>query len=343
MRIVICGAHVPFMSGGAELLQENLAHALRSQGHDVEIVRLPTAWDKEGVFRSAMAWRMTAIAADLVIPTNFPSYYVKHENKVAWLLHQHRGFYDMADAPWSDIGDDPDSLARQRELAEWDQVALGECRLRYTLSQVVSDRLAAFCGLSSEPLYHPPPLFDAIVPGPADGSIFTALRLEQNKRPQLLVDAMAHTRRAARLVVAGRGSMHDELHERADESRVELLGFVDDESLAARFSTASVVAYAPLDEDYGYVTLQAFAAAKPVVTCSDSGGVLEWVDHRVNGLVVDPTPAAIADAFDELIGDPHRAKLMGEAGRERVRDLSWGPVCEALLADRSHSSPRAAP
>ena len=30
--------------------------------------------------------------------------------------------------------------------------------------------------------------------------------------------------------------------------------------------------FAPFDEDYGYVTLEAFEARKPVVTASDSGG-----------------------------------------------------------------------
>ena len=37
------------------------------------------------------------------------------------------------------------------------------------------------------------------------------------------------------------------------------------------------VIFPPLDEDYGYVTLEAMLAAKPVITCTDSGGPLEFV------------------------------------------------------------------
>src|SRR5438477_7006669 len=154
MDVCVCGAQVPFMRGGAELHTENLVDALRDSGHRAELVRLPTAWDRTRVFESALAWRLVPIDADVVIATNFPSYFVRHPRKVVWLLHQHRGAYDAADAPWSDFGDDRDSLETQRLLTDWDARALEEAVGRFTISNVVTDRLRRYNGVDASTLYH---------------------------------------------------------------------------------------------------------------------------------------------------------------------------------------------
>jgi glycosyltransferase involved in cell wall biosynthesis len=122
-----------------------------------------------------------------------------------------------------------------------------------------------------------------------------------------------------------------DLEKAAPGLRVELPGFVADDDLIERYARALAVVYAPFDEDYGYVTLQAFLAAKPVITAKDSGGVLEWVDDGVTGIVTDGSAAATGAAIDRLAGDRELARRMGEAGRERVKDLAWGPVVERLL------------
>jgi glycosyltransferase involved in cell wall biosynthesis len=90
------------------------------------------------------------------------------------------------------------------------------------------------------------------------------------------------------------------------------------------------VLYTPAQEDFGYVTLQAFFAGKPVVTTKDAGGVLEWVEDGVTGFVTEPEPAAVAAAIDALARDPDRARAMGEAGRARVADLDWADVITRL-------------
>jgi glycosyltransferase involved in cell wall biosynthesis len=336
MDICVCGAQVPFMRGGAEALMDNLVDAFVAAGHRAELVRLPTVWDKERIFDAALAWRMLPIDADLVVAINFPAYFVQHPRKVVWLAHQHRGAYDMVGGPWSDFGTDDDSLERQRLLTEWDTRALSEATRLLTISGVVADRLARHNGLAAEPLYHPAPLFDRLVPGPFGASVFCPLRLEGNKRPGLLVDALAHVRSGTRLELAGRGSLSDDLRRRAAElgvtDRLELLGFVDDTELVARYAGALAVVYAPLEEDYGYVTLQAFRAGKPVITAADSGGVLEWVTDGVNGIVTDGSAAAIGAAIDRLAADPALAEKMGAAGREAVADLEWGPVVSRITS-----------
>ena len=336
MDVLVCGAQVPFASGGAELAMENLVAAVRAAGHRCELVRLPVAWEKGRIFDAPLAWRMVPLDADLVIATNFPSYYARHPRKVVWLFHQHRAAYDAIDAAWSDFGTDDVSLEALRLLAEWDTRALAEAERLFTLSAVVARRLAVFNGLVGTPLYHPPPLHDRLHAGPQGDYVFCPTRLAANKRPDLVIEGVAAARSSVRAVIAGRGSLEAELRALAEArgvaARVDMPGFVSDEEVIELYANSLAVIYAPLDEDYGYVTLQAFLAGKPVITARDSGGVLEWVEDGVTGLVTDGTPAAIGQAIDLLAAEPELARKMGEAGRERVASLSWKPVIDRLLA-----------
>jgi glycosyltransferase involved in cell wall biosynthesis len=332
--VVVCGAQKPFVHGGAELHQENLVRAIVAEGHRAELVRLPVAWEKDRLFDSPLAWRLTPVDADMVIATNFPSYFVRHPRKVVWLFHQHRGAYDAADASWSDFGLDDSALETQRLLTEWDNRALEEAQRLYTTSGMVAERLRRFNGLVGKPLYHPPPLHDRLRPGPFGDYVFSATRIEANKRPHLLVDSMLHTK-GVRSVVAGRGELLEELRASVDRQRlgkrVELRGFVSDEELVELYAGALAVIYAPFEEDYGYVTLQAFLAGKPVITSRDSGGVLEWVKDGVTGFVTDGSAESIGAAVMRLAKDRALAERMGAAAHEAVRDLSWPPVVRELL------------
>ncbi len=89
----------------------------------------------------------------------------------------------------------------------------------------------------------------------------------------------------------------------------------------------------PFDEDYGYVTLEGFAAARPVVTLTDSGGPLEFVSDGETGLVAEPEPKEIAAAFDRLFSDRDGAARMGRAGNELIRDVvpTWPEVVTRLI------------
>jgi len=124
----------------------------------------------------------------------------------------------------------------------------------------------------------------------------------------------------------------DDAAERLAPGRLEMPGYVSDEASIAHFHDCLAVLYAPFDEDYGYVTLEAFLAGKPVVTTADAGGVLEWVEDGVTGLVTDGTPEGLGEAFDRLDADRELAAQMGRAGRARAEALGWDHVVATLLA-----------
>jgi glycosyltransferase involved in cell wall biosynthesis len=112
--------------------------------------------------------------------------------------------------------------------------------------------------------------------------------------------------------------------------RVQFAGFVPDEDLLSLYAGAFAVLYAPVDEDYGYVTVEAFLSGKPVVTCKDSGGTLEFVENGVTGFVVDPEPQPLAQAIGRLYSDRKLARELGAAGRPRVAGIGWNGVVDAL-------------
>ena len=204
-------------------------------------------------------------------------------------------------------------------------------------NSAVAERLRRYNGLDATPLYQPPPLAERLRPrasGPGSHILCTT-RLEANKRPGLFLDAVASMRTPVDAVLAGRGSLADELRAAVDllglADRVTMPGFVEDDDLVDLLAEAIAVVYAPYDEDYGFVTLQAFLAGVPVVTTDDAGGVLEWVEHEVTGLVTDGSPDAMGAALDRLVADPELARRLGAAGRERVRDLRWEQVVTTLL------------
>jgi len=337
MDVLVCATQVPFMSGGLELMVDNLVDALHGAGHRAEVVALPTAWDRDRLFDAAMAWRMIPLDAELVIPVNFPAYFARHPNKVPWLAHQHRAAYDALGQPWSDFRLDQASIDDHRQLLDWDIRALGEAQRRYTISEVVASRLRRWGGLEATALYQPPPLAERLRPrrGGSGDHILCPTRLEGNKRPGLFLEGLAAMRQRVPAVLAGRGSLAGDLEAQVDrlrlDGRVALPGFVSDDELVDLFRAATAVVYAPFDEDYGFVTLQAFLAGVPVVTTADSGGVLEWVEHEVTGLVTDGSPEAMGAALDRLVDDPELAARLGRAGRERVVDLSWDHVVTTLV------------
>jgi glycosyltransferase involved in cell wall biosynthesis len=342
-RICVTAPQVPYLRGGAELHTELLVAALRRAGHDVELVTLPYIWtNDESSLQQCLAWRMVDVATeiagiDLVIATKFPSYLVRHPNKVAWIFHQQREVYDLHATPFGMLSASDEDRGLRQALVELDLRGLGENRALFANSGNTAARVARYCGLAATPLYAPPKLYRDLHPGPYGDYLFYVGRLDRIKRIDLTLQAMAQTRGSFKLKIAGKGPQLDELRRTVTElglsKRVEFLGFVSDEEVVELYAGCFAVALTPHDEDYGFTTLEAFFAGKPVVTTDDAGGVLEWVRDGVTGFVTPPRPERLAERIDELADDRALCERQGMAGRERVvAEVSWPLAIEALTA-----------
>ena len=343
-RIIVCAAQVPFVAGGAEALTRSLVEQLRRRGHTADLVALPLAWHpRRELFAHAAAWRMLNLRTagphdvDLVIASRFPTYFVRHPHKVTWLIHQHRPAYDLCGTEFSDFTHDDADVGARDTLVGLDRRMLAESRRVFAISGRVAKRVEQFNGLRAPPLYHPPPLAGRLTAGPYGDYVLSVGRLESIKRVDLVVRAMRHVRSPIRLVVAGDGRERRALEEIVNElalgERVDLRRHVDAGELVDLYAGALAVVYPPYDEDYGYVTLEAFLARKPVVTAEDSGGPLEFVEDGVTGAVAAAQPEALAAAIDGFAADRGRASALGEAGFARARAISWDDVIEALVDD----------
>ena len=116
------------------------------------------------------------------------------------------------------------------------------------------------------------------------------------------------------------------------QDRVVFAGAIGGDELIDLYAGALAVVYAPFDEDYGYVTLEAFLCAKPVITATDSGGTLEFVvDDRERVRV--RAGARRHRRGDRAVSPPiaHRAAQLGQAGLARARQITWDGVVERLL------------
>ena len=339
--ILVCEAQVPFVHGGAEVHVRQLVRELRARGFDAELVSVPFKWyPKEEILPHAAAWRLLDLSesngrpVDLVIGTKFPSYFARHPNKVAWLIHQYRAAYELCGTEYSDFAHTELDVGLRDTLMRLDTEMLGECRRIFTNAGNTASRLARFNGLEANALYHPPQLAGRLAPGPYGDYVLSVGRIESVKRVDLIVKAMARVDPRIRLVVAGDGTQRANTERAAEEAgvagRVTFLGTVGDDDLVRLYAGTLAVIYPPYDEDFGYVTLEAFLARKPVVTCVDSGGPNEFVVDGVNGFVCPPEPAALADAINDLARDPKRAATLGDAGHEAAARVTWDGVVEKL-------------
>jgi glycosyltransferase involved in cell wall biosynthesis len=342
LRVLVLEAQTPFVHGGAEILSRQLVSALRDHGHEADIVSLPFRdLPHDTLMSHAAAWRLVDVTqaldrpVDRVIATKFPTYFASHPHKVTWLVHQHRAAYELCGTPYSDFTHTAEDVGLRKRLVELDTDMLRECRGLFSIARTVSARVQKYNGLEAVPLHHPPKLAARLTPGPYGDYILAVTRLEPIKRVGLAIEAFQHVDRSLRLVIAGDGSARADLARQIAQAglgdRVVLRGRVSDEELIDLYAGARGVLFAPFDEDYGYVTLEAFLARKPVVTAHDSGGTLEFVTDGVNGLVAEPTAAALADAINRLAGDPRLAAQLGDAGHERARAVTWTGVLEQLL------------
>jgi glycosyltransferase involved in cell wall biosynthesis len=348
LRILILEAQVPFVHGGAEILVRELAAALAARGHDAQVVSVPFQdYPKEELFAGAEAWRLldvtkaAGVNVDLVIATKFPTYFARHPRKMLWLVHQHRAAYELCGTRFSAFSHTERDVALRRRLIETDTRMLRECAGHFTIARTVSDRMLKYNAIASNALYNPPKLAGRLHGGPYGDYVLTVTRLEHVKRVDLTIDTFEHTASSLRLLIAGDGSIHRELREyierRGLRDRVTLLGRVDDDRLIELYAGCRAVLFAPYQEDYGYVTLEAFLARKPVITASDSGGTLEFVVDGVNGYVCDPTPDALAAAVNRLDADPGLAAALGDRGYGVAAGITWDHVVDRLVGAGSRT------
>lgn len=346
MKVIVLNAQLPFVRGGAEVLADSLMEQLIEQGHQAELVRIPFKWyPAETILKHLLACRLLKLNAaepDLVIALKFPVYAMPFPNKKIWLLHQFRQVYDLWGTPYQDVPDTPEGQRIRDIIVHADNVHLREARALYTISRNVADRLKKYNDITVDGVLYPPlPHSEIFQTGEQGNYFFYPSRLTRSKRQSIAIEAMRFVKSNFKLVLAGKpdndayGAELQALIARYGlQNRVKMLGWISDQEKADWMTKAYGVLFLPFDEDYGYVTLEAFHAHKPLIVFKDSGATDEMVTHGVNGLILDPTPEALAEGMETLWADKKRALSMGEAAYATLdeRNIRWSYVLEHLLS-----------
>ncbi len=346
MRIAILTTQCPFVVGGAELHARSLERVLREAGHEAEIVSMPFKWyptmtilDHMLAARSMDVSEFNGVKIDLAICLKFPAYLMQHPNKVYWILHQHRQSYDMWDSGLSDLFDDENGRFVRDAVRESDNVEFRGAPRVFANSANVAKRLLRYNNVEAEPLYHPPPLADRLTRGEFGDYFYYPSRLSKSKRQDFVLRGLAQTGKNVRVVFSGAPDNPEYGHELTRlarelgvEDRVEWRGFVSDEEMIGLYAGARGVVFTPIDEDLGYIALEAMLAGKPLITLSDTGEPATLVRDDKEGFVVAPDDGALAEAMNRLAISRDLARSMGEAAYERYKalDISWANVVAKL-------------
>ena len=321
MRILIPSVQVPFIRGGSERMTLGLYHALKKEGYQVEIVTVPFKFFPEDYISNLIDFWMNqdfnnfnGYEIDKVIVLQFPAYYVKSDHKVLWLMHQHRAVYDIYDEKKASKG-----LGSLRaKIINSDNIEFSKLKTIFTMSQNISNRLKKFNHVDSLALYHPPFGENHFYCEEAYDYIFYPSRHETLKRQDLLIRAMKCTKTPVKALIAGMGGQTPRYSQLIEDlglkHKVRLVGQISEREKYTLYARSLAVFFGPLDEDYGYVTLEAMLSSKPVITCTDSGGPLEFVTHLDNGFTLQSHPEVIGEKIDWFYHHRQEAREMGRRG-----------------------------
>ena len=351
MKIAITTVQAPFITGGAEFHAQNLRKVLIENGHECDIVTMPFYDNPIEVIKDyIIAARLMNINdswgghIDLCIGLKFPAYFMPHNNKVIWVLHQHRAAYDLFDTIHSNIKNDVKGNRIKKIISNADNKYLKEAKKIYANSRNVSNRMKKFNNINSTPLYHPCPDMDKFYCNDYDDNyILMPSRINQSKRQLLALEAMKYTKTNIKLYIVGRPDNQvvekeviDTIKKFKLQNKVRYIGPVTQEEKFKLYAEAKAVLFIPVDEDYGYITLEAMSSSKAVITTTDSGGPLEFIENEKNGLVVPPIATNIADAIDNFAKSKNICKQYGEDAKQILKEMniSWDNVVKELTKKR---------
>ena len=341
--IAVVTSSPPFAEGGHLVMARELVRALREEGHHTGLVVTPqNRFGQQGSAYLA-AWCTDVQLAheerkvDQVISLRFPGYAVQHPNHVLWLNHRMREYYDLWDQFSSHLSWKGKIKERTRRaiIHRVDKYLFGRMQRRFVISGTVQARLRRFGGIQSDVLYPPPPK-RAYRHDSYGDYLFGVSRLSPLKRFDLVLRALAEPIAAGiKCVIAGEGAELERLmklrsHLELDH-RVQLVGRLAENGLLDHLARCRAVVFPPLNEDYGFVTVEAFMCGKPVITCHDSGGPSELVRDGENGFVTEPTPEALAAAMRRMMDDRAAAERMGETGHAEANAMTWHDAIQKLL------------
>ena len=244
----------------------------------------------------------------------------------------------MFDTQYGNIRSDTEGIRIKNIITNADNLYLKEAKRIYANSQNVSKRMLTYNTIKSTPLYHPCPDMEKFYCKEYEDYILMPSRINMSKRQLLAIEAMRYVRSDLKLYIVGmpdnevaEKEVKNKISKYKLQNKIKYLGAVTQDEKIKLYASARAVLFIPLDEDYGYITLEAMSASKAVITARDSGGPLEFVENGKSGLVTDPEAKEIAKVIDEF-ASAGMCKQFGFQAKKHISDMniSWNNVVKEL-------------
>ena len=137
----------------------------------------------------------------------------------------------------------------------------------------------------------------------------------------------------AKLIIAGRGGMMDELKAEARNlglgNKIYFTGYLDSKQVQKMYKCADVAVFPSTYEPFGIVALEAMLAGVPTVV-SDVGGLNEIINHGVDGMKsYTGNPNSIADSVTALLKDHQLAANVSKKAKQKVKEqFNWEKIAQ---------------
>ena len=345
-RILIVSTKLPFSKGGDSVQVDTLAEEL-SKSFEVEKIYIPFSTDPDLLIQQIEAIRNLKFDyGDLAITLRPFSYAIRHHNKIVWFMHHIRYFYDLWDTNFVPFKNKDKYLKLREKIIQYDNQFLRESKKIFSISNNVKRRLKYYNNIDSEVIY--PPLYNLPKYQEPDlkyqDFFFFPSRLADNKRQHLVIQALKYTKGNFKLIIAGQKEesyfnreILPLINDAHIKDKIEVMDYIDQEKKFELYLNCLAVIFTPYDEDYGYITPESFYFSKCLITTSDSGGPLEFVENQKTGIIIQPDPKLIAQAMDELYFNKEKAISMGKQAKEYLDklDLSWPNTIKKLTSNNN--------
>lgn len=343
MKVALFNTMTPYVRGGAEILVDDLLEQLRIRGHEADLYRIPFPNNFEiPLLETILATSMFRFDEyDRVIAFKFPAYCVNHPNKVMWMFHQFRQVYELYDKPYGLEANDY-GKALQSIITNIDNERIPLSRNIYTNAQEVTNRLWTYNSIKSVVLNPPLLNMDDYYCNETGDYIYYPSRINSIKRQHLAVEAMKYVKSDIKIIISGK--CEDDNYFKQIENTIKASKLQDKVQIENRWvsdkekldylANSLAVMYIPYKEDScGFVTMEGFYSSKPVISCTDSGGTVEFIDDNETGYFAEPDPKDIAKKMDLLYQNKKRTEKMGKKAREEIlrRNINWDETVRRLL------------
>lgn len=156
--------------------------------------------------------------------------------------------------------------------------------------------------------------------------------LEPRKNLDLLLQAWNETKnefKDAWLIIAGAsGTVFKALNFSREIERVRFLGYIDDETLAGLYATATVFVLPSQDEGFGLPALEAMASGTPVIV--SDGGALPEVVGEAGMIFCLSDSVGLRISLKECLSNAKLRSELSENGLRRAKQFSWQTTAELV-------------